>query len=299
MSSRPLRVRCRTIEDGDRDAVLNLLLKSGFGGNRAFWTEALQRLSEHPTPESYPKYGYLLEVNNVAVGLLLLICSTIPAAGELKVRCNTSCWTVWPAFQAYGTLLVAQALKHKEATYINISPLPHTFKLMAAQGYKRYCEGRFSALAALIPRFPGVEIAEVSDGTEPGEDLSVDEITLLLEHVDYGCISLVVTAEGRRYPFVFEPTRRYRYIRVAYLTYCRSVDDFVRLAGPLGRYLARLGYLWVDLDANGPLTGLIGHYWKTTPKYYRGSEPPRLGDLAYSERVVIALQFPARIGPQE
>jgi hypothetical protein len=295
----PPRVRCRQIQDTDLDAVLNLLLKTGFGGTREYWIGALRRLTEHPTPAGFPKYGYVLEIQGVVAGMLLLISSSVPVDGQQRVRCNTSCWYVWPAFRSYGALLVAHALKHKAATYFNISPMAHTFSMLEAQGYTRYCEGRITAVPALMLGSFRVRITPVTESLEPDEDLSAAEITLLLEHADYGCISLIAAIGGRRFPFVFEPMWRRRILRVAYLTYCRSIDDFVRFAGPLGRYLARRGFLVIDIDANGPIAGLIGRYWKTTPKFYRGPDRPRLGDLAYSERVVLALNFPAQVGPPE
>ena len=295
-----LRVRCRPIRDADRDAVLNLIAKSGFGGTREFWEGALQRLAEHATPAGFPKYGYLLEINGVAVGMLLLIASTVPIDGRPRIRCNVSCWYVWPAFRAYATLLVSQALKHKEATYYNISPLPHTIDMLTAQGYTRYCEGRFTALPALKLHSPKVRITVARPGILlPGPDLPADEISLLLKHGRLDCLSLVVTHNGRRHPFVFEPVRRNRLLRSAYLVYCRDIADFLPVAGPLGRFLMRRGFVFVSLDANGPIAGLLGHYAETTPKFFKGPDRPRLGDLAYSERAVLYLRFPPQVGREE
>ena len=126
MSSRQIRVRCRQIRDTDLDAIHNMLMKSGFGGSSDFWARALQRLSQHQPAPDFPKYGYLLEVNGVPVGMVLLISSVVTVDGQPKVRCNGSSWFVWPAFRGYGALLVAQALKRKDVTYYNISALPHT-----------------------------------------------------------------------------------------------------------------------------------------------------------------------------
>ena len=72
----------------------------------------------------------------------------------------------------------------------------------------------------------------------------------------------------------------------ARLVYCRDVEDFVRFAGPLGRYLVRRGFPLVVLDANGPVPGLIGKYSNDFPKYFKGPDKPRLGDMAYSTRVI-------------
>src|ERR1700733_3905400 len=129
MTSGGLRVRCRPIRDDDRRAIVNLLLKS-FRGDPEFWQEALNRLAEHATPPGFPKYGYLLEVNEVAVGMLLLISSSLRDGGETKLRCHVSSWTVWPAFRAYATFLATQALRHKEATYLNISAIPETIDIL-------------------------------------------------------------------------------------------------------------------------------------------------------------------------
>src|SRR5580704_17197426 len=94
---RPLRVRCRQIDEADLDPVLDLLAKSPIGRSREFWAGAMQRLGGHPTPPGYPKFGYRLEVNRVDAGVLLVISSAVLVNGERKVRCNVSSWYVWPA----------------------------------------------------------------------------------------------------------------------------------------------------------------------------------------------------------
>jgi hypothetical protein len=294
MASWPPRVRCRAIRDDDVEAIADLLVKS-FGRTRDFWKFGLQRLAEHPTPAGFPKYGYLLEVNGVVVGMLLLISTAIDIDGVAKVRCHVSSWYVWPAFRAYGTLLAAHALGRKDATYVDISPLSHTFTMLAAQGFTRYCEGLFITLPAMKLRSPKARVSTVLPDIAPGPDLDADDIDLLLRHADYGLTSLIVTEGDRRYPFVFEVTVKYRVVRFAYLTYCREIDDFVRFAGPLGRYLAHHGIFFAGLDANARVPGLVGRYVTITPKFFKGPDRPRLGEVAYSERVVLGLRFPPTV----
>jgi hypothetical protein len=74
-----------------------------------------------------------------------------------------------------------------------------------------------------------------------------------------------------------------------YLAYCRDLKDFVRFAGPLGRFLSLRGITLVVLDSNGPISGLIGIYSDAFPKYFKGPDQPHLGDLAYSERVMFGV----------
>jgi hypothetical protein len=294
MASWPPRVRCRLIRDEDLEAIADLLLKS-FGRTRDFWRFGLERLADHPTPDGFPKYGYLLEVNGVPVGMLLLISTAVEVNGAVKIRCHLSSWYVWPAFRSYGSLLAKHALMRKDVTYVDISPLSHTFDMLKAQGFTRYCEGFFSTVPALKRWSRRVVVAPVTPDIASGADLSEDEVDLLLRHQQYGLTSLVVTAGGRRHPFIFEVTVKYRFVRFAYLTYCQSIDDFVRLAGPIGRYLLRRGIAFVGMDANAPIPGLVGRYTTSTPKYYKGPDRPRLGEVAFSERVVLGLRFPPTV----
>jgi hypothetical protein len=111
-------VRCREIATADIDGIVNLLTV-GFRHHhrtRAFWRRALERLSEHTTPQGLPKYGYLLECKDTPVGAILLIFSSILVNGEPKIRCNVSSWYVEPAFRGYATMLVARALMDKHVT---------------------------------------------------------------------------------------------------------------------------------------------------------------------------------------
>jgi hypothetical protein len=76
-------------------------------------------------------------------------------------------------------------------------------------------------------------------------------------------------------------------IRAAHLIYCRAVDEFVRFARPIGWWLALRGKPLVVIDSNGPIPGLIGRYYgENQPKYFKGPERPRCGDLAFTESVM-------------
>jgi hypothetical protein len=74
--------------------------------------------------------------------------------------------------------------------------------------------------------------------------------------------------------------------RIAYLVYCRNLQNFADCAPTLGRYLIKKGIFLVLVDANARISGLLGWFESTTPKYYKGLVSPELGDLSYTERVL-------------
>jgi hypothetical protein len=116
------------------------------------------------------------------------------------------------------------------------------------------------------------------------------ERDILLQHGALGCISVWCVSAGRAYPFVFRPRTVKKLIPCARLIYCRDIGDFSRFAGPLGRYLARRGKPLVVVDADAPLPGLIGMFrGGRMPKYFKGAQRPRLGDLAYTEFAVMGV----------
>ena len=286
MASPVPALRCRQIVEDDIENVATLLARGFPNRNRAFWLAAFRQLRRREPPSGLPKYGYLLESDGVPVGALLLICSQIRTATEVIRRCNVSSWYVEPAFRAYAAMLVSRAVKHNNITYFNITPASGTVPILEAQGYVRYCAGRFVSVPALSAWSYRFRVKAVDLETRPGDDLPPSEVDLLLAHTNYGCASLVCSSGARRHPFVFVLARKFGLVPYAYLAYCRDLEDFVRFAGPLGRFLARRGFPVVVLDSNGPVRGLIGRYSANFPKYFKGPDRPRLGDVAYSERAM-------------
>jgi hypothetical protein len=157
--------------------------------------------------------------------------------------------------------------------------------MLEAQGFTRYCEGRFLAVPALSLQSEHSQVKVVMPNGCPEAGLEPYETELLSAHAILGCLSVTCTADDGGHPFVFLPLAKAAVVPYAYLAYCRHLRDFVRFAGPLGRLLAQRGLMFVVVDSNGPMKGLIGRYYKGYPKYFRGPNKPRLGDLSYSERV--------------
>jgi hypothetical protein len=283
-------IRCRQIGEADISAVA-MLLKRGFPNRtRKFWSDALRRLTRREPPADFPKYGYLLESGGVPVGAILLICSTMREGDRIATRCNLSSWYVDPAFRAYATLLVSHALRHKDVTYLNVSPAPHTWPIIEAQGFSRYCDGVFVALPMLNGLFGGARVKVFGVQTKPTVSFEPFEQDVLRQHAELGCISLWCATAARAYPFVFRPRMVKHVMPCAQMIYCRDIADFVRFAGPIGRHLALRGRSLVIIDANGPIPGLIGTFCGgSLPKYFKGPQRPRLGDLAYTEYAVLGV----------
>jgi hypothetical protein len=283
-------LRCRQIGEADIPAVAALLARGFHNRDRQFWLRAFAQLTRREPPPGLPKYGYLLESAGVPVGALLVICSMVRANGADVPRCNLSSWYVEPSFRAYAPLLVSQALRHKNVTYINVSPAPHTLPIIEAQGFARYCDGIFVAVPMLNGLFGSGGVRVFSAERPPAGVVDPLEQELLLQHAALGCISLWCTHGKAAYPFVFRTRLVKSAIPCAQLIYCRDVADFVRFAGPIGRFLARRGRPLVIVDANGPIAGVLGTYRRgTAPKYFRGPLRPRLGDLAYTEYALLGV----------
>ncbi|MGJ4892575.1 acyl-CoA acyltransferase [Bradyrhizobium sp. HKCCYLRH3099] len=276
-------VRIREITAADLPAVAALLTRGFAFRSEAYWLRGLDRHAQRARPAGFPAFGYCLDHGGVPVGVILLLFSNVQAEdGQTIVRANVSSWYVEPAFRAFSSMLVRAATRDKTVTYFNITPAPHTWPQVEAQGFKVYCKGQIYAALALSRPLADVTVAEFDEGDRAG--LSSYEAELLRQHAAWGCLSVVVRHSGTAHPFVFQKHRVKNVLPIDRLLYCRDLGDLVRFAGNLGRFLARRGGLLVRIDANQPMAGLIGWYSaKRGRKYAKGPHPPRLGDLAFTE----------------
>ncbi len=283
-------IRCRQIGEDDNPAIVDLLTRGFPNRGHQFWVRALDQLAKRAPPPDLPKYGYLLEADGVLVGAILVICSTMRVGEALTPRCNLSSWYVEPAYRAYAPLLVSHALRHKGVTYLNVSAAPNTWPIIEAQGFSRYSDGIFVCLPMLngASRREKIDLLDPRRGAPMGADPFEQE--MLVQHAEHGCASLwCVTADGA-YPFVFRRRLVKGFVPCAQLIYCRDIADFERFAGPLGRHLAWRGRPIVIVDSNAPIPGLVGIFRPgSKPKYFKGPQRPRLGDLAYTEYAILGV----------
>ena len=275
----PPKIVCRQIKDADVEPAIALLSRGFPERSSEYWRRAMHRLRNRTVPAEFPRYGYVMTVGDVMVGIVLVIVSL---TDRQTIRANVSSWFVEPAFRAYSGMLLAPPFRFKDVTFVNISPAPGTIETIVAQGFSRYVNGTFHAIAALGPRVAGAKVRAVLPHTRGASPL-------LVEHASCGCLCLEVTCANETHPFVFVPFRSLRNkLPSAQLVYCRDVADFVRFSGTLGRYLARLGIPSVMLDANGPVKGLVGRYFRGRRlKYCKGPTAPRLCDLSATELVYL------------
>jgi hypothetical protein len=276
-------VRVREIVDADLDAVADLLTRGFPFRDRHYWLRGLERQAKRPRPKGYPAFGYCLDRDGVPVGVILLLFSEVLAGGNRIIRANVSSWYVEPEFRAFGSLLVRAATRDKDVTYFNITPAPHTWQQVEAQGFSVYCKGQIYAALALSRPVRPATVRPLAEEVSAG--LTDFEFDLLQQHAAFGCLSVVVRDGASAYPFVFQKHRVKNLVPVYRLLYCRDILDLERFAGNIGRFLVRQGgALLVRLDANAPVKGLVGWYSeKRGRKYAKGPNPPRLGDLAFTE----------------
>jgi hypothetical protein len=288
-----VKPRIREIQESDLDAVADLLTRGFVHRKRDYWLGGLRRQATRSLPSGVPRYGYLLENEGTPVGCLLLMYSTKIVDAETAIFCNLSSWYVDPAFRNFGALFASMAQKRKDVTYFNVTPATPTWPILEAQGFLPYCRGLHFSVPALSLTGRGMTIEAIAPDALAVAGLPGEELELLKRHADYGCLSLVCHTAERALPFVFFSLRKRRGVIPLpgmELGYCRSIDDYVRCAGAIGRYLLRRGKPIIIVDANGPIAALPGIYTEARGrKYFRGPHRPRLGDLADTELAIYGL----------
>lgn len=274
-------VRCRKIEAQDLDA-LALLLAQGFPvRDAASWRASLERIHAWTKAEALPGMGFVLAEGDRLVGSLL----TVYAAGGR--RCSVSSWYVAEGYRRYSMTLVSAALRDRSVIYLNISAERYTAPIIRAQGFVCYNEGVALAAPLLaLPRFGGAEVLwETPDGAF---DLDPAEVALMEHHRRLGCVAFWCLTGGKAYPFVVARRMVRGRLPIAQVIYCAAETDWKLLSPAIGRALARHGLFLLVLDANGPVPGLPSRFLPgRMPKYFRGTQAPRLGDLAYTEAALI------------
>ncbi|MGY3449543.1 acyl-CoA acyltransferase [Bradyrhizobium sp. USDA 4353] len=281
-------IRCREIGASDLDAVADLLTRGFPRRSRDYWSSGLRRQANRAVPDGYPRYGYLLDHDGSAVGVLLLIYSDRGTPGEPRIWCNLSSWYVEPAFRNYATMLTRIAQRRPEVTYVNISAARPTWPIVEAQGFRAYGRGLFFSLPLLSTAGLGSPIDRIEAYAASVDGIPPDEAELLIRHARYGCLSVIVRSKTGPIPLVLQKfrIRQGRFALPAMqLIYCRDISDYVRCAGAIGRLLLlRRGCVSVVTGANEPIDGLIGVYTERRGrKYIKGPQPPRLGDLSDTE----------------
>ena len=288
MSPRPA-VTCREMAAADVEAVATMMAEA-FCWPCAHWRQALEAMRTRESPEGYPRFGYVLEQDGALAGAILTIFATVRQDGKAHVRCNVSSWYVAPAARGHGMLLTRKVLQHRDVVLVDVSPMPHTRRFIESCGFQRYTQGQFACLPALRLSRMGARVRpyRAQDALALAD---AEEASLLADHARYGCLSVAVEADGALTPFVFSVRRLSRTpLTQAQLIYCRDTADFVRFAGPLGRFLLRRRAVLATLDGDGPVRGLPGRFLKDRwPRYYRGDLAPRPNDLAYTEAVVLGV----------
>jgi hypothetical protein len=280
---------CRPIVDDDRDAVIACLQRGFPERPRGYWERALERMARRPPIEDYPRYGHALVVEGVVVGVLLQIFSRRDTSNGSRIVCNLSSWCVDQQHRGHSAMLHLSSVKRKEVTYVNISPALYTRKAIEAFGFRRFSEGQMVVAPILSAARRKVRVVAFDECRPEAALLSENERQILTDHAAMGCRALLCLEEGVAFPFVFQPRRVVRdLVPCPHLIYCREVGDFVRFASPIGRYLILRSGPFCVIDATQHVPGLVGRYFsERIPKYFKGPVRPGLGDLAYTELVIL------------
>ena len=270
------RVKCRQIVEGDLGAISRMLTEGFRIHPHDFWNKSLARIAARPAIAGMPHIGYTLETEAGLVGVILTLWSR---RGD-EIVCALSSWYVYRSYRRpHATSLPITATSIDGPLYLNTSPADHTRKSMTSMGWTQYNFGRSVAFPVL------------TWGTgKVSEDIPSDlpERALLEDHRAWSCISVVCRKNGALSPFVFRP-RRVTPLKlpIIELIYCRDTSDFERCAAALGRWFLARGSFGFILD--GKVKGMPSIYAEgKEPRLYKGPRKPRLNDLAYTEKVLVA-----------
>lgn len=287
------KIICREILRSDIESIATVLARGFPARSRDYWLRGLKREQVRIIPEGYPRYGYMLEHQGNAVGVVLVLYAETMRYGQRAVLCNVGSWYVDEAFRGHGPRLLRSALNRDDVTYTDTTPSVPTYSFVERIGFKRYCSGLFFSLPLLSRRDPSMTLEVIAPDALSIDGLPAAENTLLVEHARYGCLSVVCRTPHGPEPFILLPFRMRQgkiSLPAMQMIYCRNIESYRRCANAIGREVLRRGRPIVILDANSAIEGIAGIYTeKRGRKYFRGPQKPALADLTNTEPVLFGL----------
>jgi hypothetical protein len=272
----------REIVEQDQSDVVTLLTE-GFPRRRpTYWQRGLENIRALPQVQGYPRYGYLLEEDGAAQGVILLL-STL--TNNNAPRANVSAWYVRQGYRTKAPLLYKLATRQKSGLHVNISPAAHVVPIARAFGFKPYTNGLclIDARASLRPAH-GWRLTRYdpkSGGTLPG--LTAD---VAARHHGYGCsVLLLENGTGPVELLTYRLKLIKGFIPCAQMLH-GTPDHVLAAAGPLMRHLSGRGIFLalVDIDEATETSG-FHRYPGRNLRYAKGGTPA-IGDLVDSEYAV-------------
>jgi hypothetical protein len=272
----------REITDDDLEAVRRLLVEGFPLRSEDYWTKGLANLRSLPRVKGFPRYGYVVDVDNAPQGLLLTITSD---RGVHGARTHFSSWYVREGYRQFALLLFRHALELGNTTFINPSPSERVVPILKTFGFEPYTAGMLmlDLTTAIRGRASRGAVGRVGLGDLAG--LPEGEREIAEDHLRMGCDVLRLETDVRTGLLIH---RRKWIKRVLPCSQVILADPelIIELAGSVMRALATRRSLLALCDVDQTAKPAIGRVSPRGIRYFKGTAPPAVGDLSYSELAV-------------
>jgi hypothetical protein len=269
----------REIAEEDLPAVVALLAE-GFPSRRSvYWHRGFENMRALPALPGYPRYGYLLEEDGAAQGLILLLSSR---NADGVPRANLTSWYVRVAYRPKAVFLYKLAIKQNGGLHLNLSPSAHVLPIVERFGFKPYTGGvcLLDARAALRPAL-GRRLTRYVPGRSFGLPAAAEK--LAARHHGYGCTVLILHSGAGAPELII-----YRVKWIKGLIPCAQMllgapGQVLSAAGPLMRHLLgrAIPLALVDIGEDTQSAG-ARRYPGRNVRYVKGPAPA-VGDMMDSE----------------
>jgi hypothetical protein len=266
----------RTISEDDLNTTLRLLCE-GFPRRREiYWRLALERLRQRPQIAGCPRFGYLVECDNAAQGVILLISVDFGRG----LRTNVSSWYVRPNYRKYAIFLLQRALKAESETFLDLTPAAHVLPIVRGFGFIPYTGGTI-LLGPDVAIQRGARVYPYNSNVS--HLLSESVRALAKRHLSYGCTGLIIDDIAGP-ELALCRTKWIKHLIPAARFIYGSPQVLMRNAGSLMRTLHSRGIPLALVDAPLDVPPQFGYLMEHREiRYYRGAMAPEPGDLADSE----------------
>ena len=281
-----MKLRPLTIDQLDCAARL---LHEGFHKlSEATWRANLLDIFSHAETLGRSTIGYIAFNKEGDIG----ICLAIPLVRSIYEQepveaINLAAFYIKRDYQWMASVFLRRIMAMAQVDYVDVTA---SFSMRKINTHLGFSTSAIATLVAPLPTAvwrPSKRAVIRAYDPQLSEGFSEDTTRILSDHIDLGCLVLMIEMNGERQPVILQPKKRGS-LRSARVILVKDRDLIYDALGPLARYLILRGYFFLELDViNKP--DLWGCSLRTRSAPVQ-STLPRLNDAidhTYTELVFI------------